>query len=85
MVATEELMGAVRKLTDMDVKDPSKLERIATVLAKLDDDRDGKIEVDDLVRVIDVVGKEHIDLSSKQLEDIVSMLAKEELVEEKGK
>jgi LETM1 and EF-hand domain-containing protein 1 len=83
LVATEELMGAVRKLRD--VKDPAKLERIASVLAKLDDDKDGKIEVDDLVKVIDVVGREHIDLSSKQLEEIVSMLAKEEFVEEKGK
>lgn len=109
-MATSELLGAVRKAKD--VKDPAKLERIAAVFAKLDDDKDGKIEVDDLVKVkkepyynlnlktylflflynfysfekvIDVVGREHVDLSSKQLEDIVGMLAKEELLEEKEK
>lgn len=49
LVATEELVDAVRRLKD--VKDPAKLERVAAVLAKLDDDSDGKIEVDDLVKV----------------------------------
>lgn len=48
-MATSELLGAVRKAKD--VKDPAKLERIAAVFAKLDDDKDGKIEVDDLVKV----------------------------------
>jgi len=49
LVATEELMTAVRMLKD--VKDPEKLARIATVLSKLDDDSEGKIELDDLVKV----------------------------------
>ncbi|ODN05624.1 LETM1 and EF-hand domain-containing protein 1, mitochondrial [Orchesella cincta] len=82
LVATEELMAAVRMIKD--VEDPDKLARIANVLSKLDDDSDGKIEVDDLVKVLDVIGREHVDVSSKQLEDIVSLLAKEEVMEEKN-
>lgn len=34
--------------------------------------------MDDLVKVIDVVGKEQVNLSAKQLEELVRMLAKEE-------
>ncbi|CAL8082001.1 unnamed protein product [Orchesella dallaii] len=81
LVATEELMSAVRLLKD--VQDPDKLARITSVLSKLDDDSDGKIELDDLVKVLDVVGREHVDMSSKQLEEVVNMLAKEEFLEEK--
>ncbi|ODM90404.1 LETM1 and EF-hand domain-containing protein 1, mitochondrial [Orchesella cincta] len=83
LVATEELMEAVRKVKD--VKDPEKLARIASVLSKLDDNSDGKIELDDLVKVLDVIGREHVDMSSKQLEEILGLLAKEEGREEKKK
>lgn len=37
------------------------------------------------MQVIDVIGREHVDLSSKQLEELVGMLTKEELVEDKSK
>lgn len=76
LVATEELLSALRKAKD--VQDPAKLERIAAIFSKLDKSSDGKIEVDDLVKVIDVVGKEQVNLSAKQLEELVRMLAKEE-------
>ncbi|CAL8147296.1 unnamed protein product [Orchesella dallaii] len=81
LVATEELMEAVRRLKD--VKDPEKLARIAAVFSKLDDDSDGKIELDDLRKVLEVIGRENIDMSSKQLEEIIGFLVKEETREEK--
>ncbi|CAL8147314.1 unnamed protein product [Orchesella dallaii] len=81
LVATEELMESIRVLKD--VKDPEKLARIASIFSKLDDDSDGKIELDDLVKVLDVIGREHVDMSSKQLEEIIGLLAKEESREEK--
>jgi len=48
-VATEELIAAMRRIKTED--DPQKLERIARVLQKLDDNQDGKIEVEDIIKV----------------------------------
>lgn len=50
-VATEELIAAMRQIQHVE-GDPAKVDRIAGVLAKLDDNKDGKIEIDDLVKVI---------------------------------
>lgn len=36
-------------------------------------------------QVIDLVGQEHVDLNYKQLEELVSMMAKEELLEQEKK
>lgn len=49
-VDLEELIEAMRKIKTVE-DDPAKFDRIGLVLAKLDDNKDGKIEVDDLVKV----------------------------------
>jgi Ca2+-binding EF-hand superfamily protein len=46
----EDLIHAMRQIKTVE-HDPQKVERIARVLRKLDDNQDGKIEVDDLVKV----------------------------------
>jgi len=84
VVATEELIEAMRAMRSME-DDPTKVERIAKLLAKLDDNKDGKIEIDDLVKVIEIVGRDNINMTPKQFEEIVATLAKEEILEGSSK
>jgi LETM1 and EF-hand domain-containing protein 1, mitochondrial len=49
MVSISELMSAVRQI--QKVPDAQKMESIAQVLSKIDDDRDGTVRVDDVLKV----------------------------------
>jgi len=49
MVTVSELMSAVHQI--QKVPDAQKMESIAQVLSKIDDDRDGTVRVDDVLKV----------------------------------
>ena len=51
------------------------------VLSRLDEDADGVIKVDDVLKVIEMLGREHVKLSGKQINKIIDMLQKEEMLE----
>merc|ERR1712037_129890 len=61
--------------------DDSKLEQITEVLSRMDDDSDGVIKVDHVVKVIELLGREHVKLSAKQINQIIDMLQKEDMLE----
>lgn len=50
LVKIEELISAIRKI--QNVPDQHRLQRITEILAKIDDDRDGAIKVEDVLKVI---------------------------------
>ena len=47
----------------------------------MDEDSDGVIKVDHVVKVIELLGREHVKLSSKQINKIIDMLQKEDMLE----
>ena len=47
----------------------------------MDDDKDGVIQVDHVMKVIELLGTTHAKLPAKQIKQIVDMLAKEEMLE----
>ena len=47
----------------------------------MDDDSDGVIKVDHVVKVIELLGREHVKLSAKQINQIIDMLQKEDMLE----
>ena len=49
LLRIDELIGAIRKI--QKIPDESKLEKIAAVLGKIDEDRDGSIRVDTVLKV----------------------------------
>ena len=51
------------------------------VLSLMDDDKDGVIQVDHVMKVIELLGTTHAKLPAKQIRQIVDMLAKEEMLE----
>ena len=51
------------------------------VLERMDEDSDGIVNVNHVVRVIELIGRDHVKLSGKQIDQIVDMLQKEEMLE----
>ncbi|KAF3845119.1 hypothetical protein F7725_008282 [Dissostichus mawsoni] len=76
LISIDELIGVMRQIQNIP---EHKLQSIAE---SLDDNKDGKIDIDDVVELID---KEDIDISTSQVADIMVMLQKEEKLIEKEK
>ncbi|KAL5233899.1 hypothetical protein ACI65C_001309 [Semiaphis heraclei] len=79
LINIEELIGAVRKL--QNVPDEFKLQQISEVLSKIDDDHDGSIRLDTVLKVLELIGTENIKLSSKEMDMITQLVIKEEEME----
>ena len=83
LVNINELLTSIRSL--QTVHDEDKLKTIVDVLDSMDVDHDGKVDVEHVVKVIEVLGREDVNLSSDQMKDIVRQLIREEEEKEKEK
>ncbi|KAK9293472.1 hypothetical protein QLX08_011594 [Tetragonisca angustula] len=81
LVKIDELILVIKKI--QNVPDEHRLQRITEILAKIDDDRDGAIKIEDVLKVLELIGKEDIKLSNKQVDELLELLNKEEILEEK--
>ncbi|XP_037550442.1 mitochondrial proton/calcium exchanger protein isoform X2 [Nematolebias whitei] len=79
LVGIDELIGVMRQIQNIP---EDKLHRIAEAL---DDNKDGKIDIDDVIKVVELIDKEDIDIATSQVADILAMLHKEEKLMEKEK
>ncbi|XP_054708538.1 mitochondrial proton/calcium exchanger protein-like [Uloborus diversus] len=79
IISVNELVLAIRRI--QKVSDDTKLQRIADVLEKMDVDRDGAVEVDHVLKVIELLGKDNVKVSVKQMEEIIDLLIKEDQLE----
>lgn len=79
LVKIDELMDVIKRI--QKVPDETRLAQISKVLGKIDDDHDGAISVDEVLKVIELIGKEHVHLNTKQLDEIIELLEKEEALE----
>ncbi|XP_011914644.1 PREDICTED: LETM1 and EF-hand domain-containing protein 1, mitochondrial isoform X4 [Cercocebus atys] len=79
VISVTELISAMKQVKHIP---ESKLTSLA---AALDENKDGKVNIDDLVKVIELVDKEDVHISTSQVAEIVATLEKEEKVEEKEK
>lgn len=79
LVSIEELKDAIKRI--QKIPDDSLVNRISEVLAKMDIDKDGAIRLDDVLKVVELVGKENVKLNQKQIDEIVELMSKEELIE----
>lgn len=77
VVGIDELIATIHQL--QKVPDGARLERLQEALAKLDDDKDGAIPVDDLLKMIELIGsEENVKFSTKQLDELALLLKREE-------
>ncbi|KAG7510760.1 mitochondrial proton calcium exchanger isoform X4 [Solea senegalensis] len=79
LISIDELINIMRQIQNIP---EDKLQRIAEAL---DDNKDGKIDIDDVIKVVELIDKEDIDISTSQVSDIMVMLQKEEMLMEKEK
>ncbi|KAM9787022.1 mitochondrial proton/calcium exchanger protein isoform X2 [Syngnathus typhle] len=79
LISIDELIGIMRQIQNIP---EHKLQSIADAL---DDNKDGKIDIDDVIKVVELIDKEDIDISTTQVADIMVMLQKEEKLMEKAK
>ncbi|OCT99245.1 mitochondrial proton/calcium exchanger protein isoform X2 [Xenopus laevis] len=79
LVSINELISIMRQIQKIPEQ---KLQRIADAL---DENKDGKIDLDDVAKVVELIDKEDIDISTSQVADIMELLQKEEKLAEKEK
>uniref|UniRef100_A0A3B5AB56 Mitochondrial proton/calcium exchanger protein n=1 Tax=Stegastes partitus TaxID=144197 RepID=A0A3B5AB56_9TELE len=72
LISIDELINVMRQIQNIP---EHKLQSIAEAL---DDNKDGKIDIDDVIKVVELIDKEDIDISTSQVADIMVMLQKEE-------
>ncbi|XP_009863629.1 PREDICTED: LETM1 and EF-hand domain-containing protein 1, mitochondrial [Apaloderma vittatum] len=79
LISIAELINAMKQIQKIPEE---KLIRIAEAL---DENKDGKIDIDNVVKVVELIDKEDIDIGTSQVAEIMSLLQKEEKLEEKEK
>ncbi|GAB1864426.1 Mitochondrial proton/calcium exchanger protein [Camponotus japonicus] len=79
LVRIDELVAAIKQF--QNVGDEHRLKRIAEILKKIDNDRDGSIKIEDLLKVVELIGKEEVKLSKKQVDELIELMDKEEELE----
>ncbi|NXT52168.1 LETM1 protein, partial [Pluvianellus socialis] len=79
LVSIAELINAMKQIQKIPEE---KLTRIAEAL---DENKDGKIDIDNVVKVVELIDKEDIDIGTSQVAEIMALLQKEEKLEEKEK
>lgn len=82
LVKIDELIAAIKQI--QNVPDEHRLHRIAEILGKIDDDRDGAIKIEDVLKVVELIGQEDVKLSKKQVDELIELLDKEEILEVEG-
>ncbi|XP_076002739.1 mitochondrial proton/calcium exchanger protein isoform X2 [Genypterus blacodes] len=79
LISIDDLINVMRQIQNIP---EHKLQRIAEAL---DDNKDGKVDIDEVIKVVELIDKEDIDISTSQVADIMVMLQKEEKLVEKEK
>ncbi|XP_028179520.1 mitochondrial proton/calcium exchanger protein [Ostrinia nubilalis] len=83
LIQIDELMHSIKSL--QKVPDAAKLKLIQDVLGRLDDDFDGQLKVDDVLKMLEIIGNENVNLSEKQMAELIELLDKEEILEVESK
>ncbi|XP_023668237.1 mitochondrial proton/calcium exchanger protein isoform X2 [Paramormyrops kingsleyae] len=79
LISIDELITIMRQIQNIPEQ---KLQSIADAL---DENKDGKIDIDDVIKVVELIDKEDINISTTQMAEIMAMLQKEEILVEKEK
>ncbi|XP_034948387.1 mitochondrial proton/calcium exchanger protein [Chelonus insularis] len=79
LVRIDELIGAIKQI--QHVADEPRLTRISEILGQIDVDQDGALKVEDVLKVIELIGEEDVKLNKKQMRELIELMEKEEVLE----
>merc|ERR1712071_413527 len=79
IVSIDDMISSIRRLKT--VEDSSKLQQIIEMLVQIDQDRDGVVKVDDIMKVVDLLSEEKFQMTPKQMSEVLNLVNKEEIIE----
>ncbi|XP_057378491.1 mitochondrial proton/calcium exchanger protein-like [Daphnia carinata] len=79
MVSIEELIASIRRINAID--NSANLQAIVHILDHIDMDRDGVITVEEVMKVIELLEEEGINLTAKQMTELLGVVNKEQFIE----
>ncbi|XP_036429816.1 mitochondrial proton/calcium exchanger protein isoform X2 [Colossoma macropomum] len=79
LISINELIAIMRQIQSIPEQ------KLLSIADALDENKDGKIDIDDVMKVVELIDKEDIDISTTQVAEIMVMLQKEEKLVEKEK
>ncbi|XP_028844626.1 mitochondrial proton/calcium exchanger protein isoform X5 [Denticeps clupeoides] len=79
LISINDLIGVMRQIQNIPEH------KLLSIGDALDENKDGKIDIDDVIKVVELIDKEDIDISTTQVAEIMVMLQKEEKLVEKEK
>ncbi|EFX77250.1 hypothetical protein DAPPUDRAFT_22352, partial [Daphnia pulex] len=74
IVSIEELIASIRRINA--IEDSANLHKIVHILDHIDVDRDGVITVEEVMKVIELLEEEGINLTAKQMTEILGVVSK---------
>uniref|UniRef100_A0A8B9RMX4 Mitochondrial proton/calcium exchanger protein n=1 Tax=Astyanax mexicanus TaxID=7994 RepID=A0A8B9RMX4_ASTMX len=79
LISINELITVMRQIQSIPEQ------KLLSIAEALDENKDGKIDIDDVMKVVELIDKEDIDINTTQVAEIMVMLQKEEKLVEKEK
>uniref|UniRef100_A0A673LLJ5 Mitochondrial proton/calcium exchanger protein n=1 Tax=Sinocyclocheilus rhinocerous TaxID=307959 RepID=A0A673LLJ5_9TELE len=79
LISINELIAVMKQIQNIPEH------KLLSIADALDENKDGKIDIDDVLKVVELIDKEDIDISTNQVSEIMVMLQKEEKLVEKEK
>uniref|UniRef100_A0A672S575 Mitochondrial proton/calcium exchanger protein n=1 Tax=Sinocyclocheilus grahami TaxID=75366 RepID=A0A672S575_SINGR len=79
LISINELIAVMKQIQNIPEH------KLLSIADALDENKDGKIDIDDVFKVVELIDKEDIDISTNQVAEIMVMLQKEEKLVEKEK
>ncbi|KAK7148803.1 hypothetical protein R3I93_012975 [Phoxinus phoxinus] len=79
LISINELIAVMKQIQSIPEH------KLLSIAEALDENKDGKIDIDDVLKVVELIDKEDIDISTSQVAEIMVMLQKEEKLVEKEK
>ncbi|XP_049337060.1 mitochondrial proton/calcium exchanger protein isoform X4 [Astyanax mexicanus] len=79
LISINELITVMRHIQSIPEQ------KLLSIAEALDENKDGKIDIDDVMKVVELIDKEDIDINTTQVAEIMVMLQKEEKLVEKEK
>ncbi|KAH8384621.1 hypothetical protein KR093_003068, partial [Drosophila rubida] len=83
LIRIDDLMYSIKKLKE--TSDEARLKYIESVLDKFDADKDGVVTVNDIRKVLESIGRDNIKLSETAIEELITLLDKEQILEAEQK
>jgi len=81
LVSTQEFVNTIREI--QKVSNSNVDTQVSEIINQFDHDKDGFIDADEVLKALEIIGNEKVKISKKHLKEIIDVVRKETIVEEK--